>query len=160
MSWVPLNPLPSRWPDGFSWCWGTQVQLGGSVAKRGNKAEAPQGTRRWGGEVNPPRWPSPTYPHKRNWLLFFWILLINTCIEALSIHREKNSLFLPPSLLPPSLFLSFLHYASSFPFSLRSCLVSAMFGLVVCLWGWDNYYWHLHWQQTTVPPYTMFPLME
>lgn len=108
MSWVPLNPLPSRWPDGFSWCWGTQVQLGGSVAKRGNKPEAPQGTGRWGGEVNPPRWPSPTSPHKRNWLLFFWILLINTCIEALSIHREKNSLsFSLPPAPPHYSFLSF-----------------------------------------------------
>lgn len=31
------------------------MQLGGSVVKRGNKAEAPQGTRGGGGEVNPPK---------------------------------------------------------------------------------------------------------
>lgn len=127
MSWVPLNSLPSRWPDGFSWCWGTQVQLGGSVAKRGNKAEAPQGTGRWGGEVNPPRWPSLTYPHKRNWLLFFWILLINTCIDAVSIHREKNSLFLPLSCPPPN--CSFLSFTTLLFPSLPSFLLS-----IGCVW--------------------------
>lgn len=59
----------SLWPKGSSRCWGARVQLCGSAVKGGNKAETPRGKGGGGGvgaEVNPPTWPSPTSPHKRN----------------------------------------------------------------------------------------------
>lgn len=93
----------SHWPDGFSRCWGTQVQLDGSVVKRGNKVEAPQGTGSEGMRLTP----KMTLSHistQKELAPLFWILLINTFIEALSIQgliQGKNFLFPshPPSLL-------------------------------------------------------------
>lgn len=105
----------SHWPNGFSRCWGTQVQLDGSVVKRGNKVEAPQGTRAERLRLTP----KMTLSHistQKELAPLFWILLINTFIEVLSIQgpiQGKNFLSpLPPSLLflsqstlppPPSL---------------------------------------------------------
>lgn len=93
----------SHWPNGFSRCWGTQVQLDGSVVKRGNKVEAPQGTGSEGMRLTP----KMTLSHistQKELAPLFWILLINTFIEALSIQgliQGKNFLFPshPPSLL-------------------------------------------------------------
>lgn len=77
------------------------MQLGGSVIKRGNKAGAPQGTGGGGMRLTPPNDPLP-HLHTKELAPLFWILLINTCIEALSIQgpiQGKN--FLSP-LPPPS----------------------------------------------------------
>lgn len=93
------------------------MQLGGSVVKRGNKAEAPQGTRGWGGvRLTPPNDPLP-HLHTKELAPLFWILLINTCIEVLSIQgpiQGKNFLspFPPPSF--PSPLQPFLPFFSSF----------------------------------------------
>lgn len=98
------------------------MQLGGSVVKRGNKAEAPQGTGGGGMRLTPPNDPLP-HLHTKELAPLFWILLINTCIEALSIQgpiQGKNFLSpLPPSLLSLlSSTLSSLLYPSFSPFIL------------------------------------------
>lgn len=110
----------SHWPDGFSRCWGTQVQLDGSVVKRGNKVEAPQGTGSEGMRLTP----KMTLSHistQKELAPLFWILLINTFIEALSIQgliQGKNFLFPshPPSLLLLSQSTFFLSLYSILPF--------------------------------------------
>lgn len=114
----------SHWPNGFSRCWGTQVQLDGSVVKRGNKVEAPQGTRAERLRLTP----KMTLSHistQKELAPLFWILLINTFIEVLSIQgpiQGKNFLspLPPPSFSSPSQRFFFLSSLSFFflPFSL------------------------------------------
>lgn len=105
------------------------MQLGSSVVKRGNKAEAPQGTGAGGGRLTPPNDPLPHLCTKELAPLF-WILLINTCIEARSIQgpiQGKN--FLSPSApsllsLPSSTLSSLLYPSFSSFLSLHSSCVS------------------------------------
>lgn len=100
------------------------MQLDGSVVKRGNKAEALQGTGGGGMRLTPPNDPLP-HLHTKELAPLFWILLINTCIEALSIQgpiQGKNFLspFHPPPLLlslSPSTLSSLLYLPFS-PFIL------------------------------------------
>ncbi len=109
------------------------MQLGGSVVKRGNKAEAPQGqgTGGVGVRLTPPNDPLP-HLHTKELAPLFWILLINTCIEALSIQgpiQGKNFLspLSPPSF--PSPLQSFLPFSTLL--SLPSFFLCFIFSFLV-----------------------------
>lgn len=105
------------------------MQLGGSAVKRGNKAEAPQGTGGGGMRLTPPNDPLP-HLHTKELALLFWILLINTCIEALSIQGPIQGKEFSLSLNPPPSFASTLQ--PFLPFSLPFFFSLSLFSFFLC----------------------------